>query len=43
MLIVLSDAELRNQLRAGAAKLAAECFNWKSAVDRTIATLAGSA
>jgi glycosyltransferase involved in cell wall biosynthesis len=43
MLIVLNDTALRNQLRAGAAKLAGECFNWKSAVDRTIATLAGSA
>jgi len=39
MMTVLEDPELRNRLRAGAEKLAADWYRWPSAVDRTVAAL----
>lgn len=36
---VIESAELRQRLSAGALKLAEDCFNWKKAVDQTLAAL----
>jgi glycosyltransferase involved in cell wall biosynthesis len=42
MTAVQGDSDLRRRLRAGAMRLAAECFSWEIAIDRTIVTLACS-